>query len=166
MKSNKSNQEQDDLFLQLNKTYFDNIQSQYKKLFNITNFCVKNRWGSYDFTLCRMAFLQESQYNEHEKHEVHTLNLEKCAISNNEKKIFKTNVNNENFYELINNYEMFQPVVFLSLAEHNSNALPWRESNSKIIYIETNGEELINYNMLEENLIKFKNSIIKIGSFS
>ena len=162
---NKSKSEELDLlFIELNKTNYENIKATYKKLFNITNFCSKNMWGSYYCTLCRMTFLQESQYNEHEQNEIHNLNLKKCADIRD--KIFNSYINPNDFHEFINNAEIFEPIVFLSIAEHNSNALPWRETASRIIYIETNNEELINYQSLEEQLEKYKKNIIKIGSFT
>jgi len=156
----------DDLFLSLNSVYFENIKTMFKKLFQITNFCVKNLFGSYNCTLCRMSFLQESQYNDHEVQEVHQLNLKKCANVCNP--IFSCNLNYENFHELIDNCDIFEPIIFLSLAEHNSNALPWRETTNKIIYIDVDKEnqKLIDYNMLEQELSKYKNNIIKIGTFT
>ncbi len=178
-------------FLKLNRNTVDEIISEYIKLFEIYNFCYKNRWGSYDCVLCRMTFLQESQYNDHEKNEIHIANLEKCAngikgginnnISNNSTNdIFKTGMKNkiksEDFiFELIEKYEIFEPVVFLSILEHNSNALPWRETGAKIIYIsfetctDSNTTTPIlsnfNYKELETQLASHNSHIIKLGSF-
>ena len=59
------------------------------------------------------------------------------------------------------------PVVFLSIFEHNSNLLPWRETGSRIelIPISENGD--LDYAFLEAKLALYKDeSCIKVGTFS
>lgn len=152
----------DELFFNLNQIRIDNIKNKFNSLFNLNNFCYSNRWGSYDCVLCRMTFLNESQYNEHEKTSTHKSNLDQCANVNNS--IFK--FYSSDVKEMIQNYNAFEPVVLLSIFEHNSNALPWRESGAKIIYIENDESNNFNYVDLDEQLKYHKNNIIKIGAFS
>ena len=157
-----------DLFEKLNKSLIENIKLKYQKLFNINNFCYANRWGGFDCVMCRMGFTTESQYNEHEKGDIHQNNLENNKINNtkNKKSNFidsiseKYKISDENFiYNLIKDYELFLPIIFLSIYEHNSNSLSWRETNSKIIYIN-------NLSELQKNLEQYKNFYIKMGTFT
>ena len=59
----------------------------------------------------------------------------------------------------IKDYEKFLPIIFLSIYEHNSNSLSWRETGAKIVYIKDLKE-------LKSNLDQFNNSYIKMGSFT
>lgn len=152
------------LFEAINLNLIEETKQAYIKLFEISNFCYSNRWGSYDCILCRMTFLQESQYNEHEKQETHKNNLTQCASS--EFKIFNFNLKEFNLYKILENLSNFEPVVFLSILEHNSNALPWRETGCKIIYIEQSSNNTFDMNNLENILKENVNKIIKIGSFT
>jgi selenocysteine lyase/cysteine desulfurase len=59
-----------------------------------------------------------------------------------------------------------RPVVFIGPYEHHSNELPWRESIADLIVIgqDTNGN--IDIPRLEQELIKYADRPLKIGSFS
>jgi len=151
-----------ELFYTVNEKRLNLIKNKFVSLFKLTNFCYSNRWGSYDCILCRMTFLNESQYNEHEKSSIHTKNLDQCANINDV--IFNAYTND--LKEIIENYKIFEPLIFLSIYEHNSNALPWRETGAKIIYIDNDENNNFNYQNLEEQLKLHKNNIIKIGTFS
>lgn len=152
----------EDFFFKLNNPKINDLKLQYKSLFNLSNFCHFNRWGSYDCTLCRMTFLNESQYNDHEKTNTHKNNLENCANVN--ELIFKSF--SSDIKNLVENFEDFQPIIFLSIFEHNSNALPWRECGAKVVYIENDDSNNFDYSDLEKKLKLFKNSILKIGTFT
>ena len=158
-------------FEKINKYLIHKIKENFKKLFQVTNFCYSNRWGGFDCILCRMGFTTETQYNEHEKGEIHQNNL-KNFNSNNDKskmnfidtianKYIKNNNDDKNNYifELIKDYNKFLPIIFLSLYEHNSNSLSWRETGAKIIYVN-------NLKDLKSNLDKFNENYIKMGSFT
>jgi hypothetical protein len=114
-----------------------------------------------------MGFTTETQYNEHEKGEIHQNNLKNFSIEKSKMNFIDTIANkylsdkNENnyVYELIKDYEKFLPVIFLSIYEHNSNSLSWRETGAKIIYINDLKE-------LKSNLDKYNESYIKMGSFT
>ena len=164
-------------FEKINRILISRIKENFKKLFKVTNFCYSNRWGGFDCILCRMGFTTETQYNEHEKGELHQNVLKnmknnesiesskmnfidtisnKYLSSKNEK-----NSDNDNYYiyDLIKDYEKFLPIIFLSIYEHNSNSLSWRETGAKIIYI----QDLFD---LKKNLEKFNQNYIKMGSFT
>ena len=164
-------------FEKINRILISRIKDNFKKLFKVTNFCYSNRWGGFDCILCRMGFTTETQYNEHEKGELHQNVLKnmknnesiesskmnfidtisnKYLSSKNEK-----NSDNDNYYiyDLIKDYEKFLPIIFLSIYEHNSNSLSWRETGAKIIYI----QDLFD---LKKNLEKFNQNYIKMGSFT
>ena len=114
-----------------------------------------------------MSFTTETQYNEHEKNEIHINNLKN--LKNNIKNI-KNNfidliskqydLNSKTFiYDILNNYNYFQPIIFLSIYEHNSNILSWRETGSNIIYVS-------DINEFQKELENYKHYYIKMGSFT
>lgn len=154
-------------FEKINKLLINKIKEKFRKLFQVTNFCYSNRWGGFDCILCRMGFTTETQYNEHEKGDIHQNNLNNFSIEKSKMNFIDTIANkylsdsNENnyVYELIKDYEKFLPVIFLSIYEHNSNSLSWRETEAKIIYINDLKE-------LKTNLDKYNESYIKMGSFT
>ncbi len=152
-------------FEKYNFNYINDIKSNFVKLFKINNFCFCNRWGGFDCVLCRMGFTTESQYNEHEKGEIHLNNIQNIRVKNNENNFIdsissKYDDKSNNFInEILNDYELFQPLIFLSIYEHNSNYLSWRETGSKIIFI-SNPEEL------KTEIENFKKNYIKMGSFT
>ena len=162
-------------FEKINKVLINKIKENFRKLFQLKNFCYSNRWGGFDCILCRMGFTTETQYNEHENGEIHQNNLknlktdstiektkinfidsisEKYLSSKNE----KNNTNNY-IYLLIKDYKKFLPIIFLSIHEHNSNSLSWRETGAKIIYVK-------NLQDLKQNLEKYNQNYIKMGSFT
>ena len=71
----KINEELKIKFERINKILINKIKENFKKLFQLKNFCYSNRWGGFDCILCRMGFTTETQYNEHEKGEIHKNNL-------------------------------------------------------------------------------------------
>ena len=169
---NKINDELRLKFERINKILINKIKENFKKLFQLKNFCYSNRWGGFDCILCRMGFTTETQYNEHEKGEIHKNNLKDFQDETNiEKskmnfidtiasKYLSSNNENKNYiYDLIKDYQKFLPIIFLSIYEHNSNSLSWRETGAKIIYIKDLKE-------LKQNLENYKENYIKMGSFT
>lgn len=59
-----------------------------------------------------------------------------------------------------------KPVVFIGPFEHHSNELPWRESIADVVVIPEDSDGHINISFLEEQLNKYADRPIKIGSFS
>jgi len=59
-----------------------------------------------------------------------------------------------------------RPVVFIGPYEHHSNELPWRESIADTVVIREDADGLIDLAHLEEELRRYGDRPIKIGSFS
>ncbi|MDO8302832.1 MAG: aminotransferase class V-fold PLP-dependent enzyme, partial [Sedimentisphaerales bacterium] len=59
-----------------------------------------------------------------------------------------------------------RPVVFIGPYEHHSNELPWRESIADVVTIDEDADGHVCLNNLEQQLIKYKDRPLKIGSFS
>ena len=158
-------------FEKINKILINKIKENFRKLFQLKNFCYANRWGGFDCILCRMGFTTETQYNEHENGEIHKNNLKNFKDESDIEKSkmnfidsisskYLSNKNDNNYiYDLIKDYQKFLPIIFLSVYEHNSNSLSWRETGAKIVYI----KDLQN---LKQNLEKYNENFIKMGSFT
>ncbi len=59
-----------------------------------------------------------------------------------------------------------RPVVFIGPYEHHSNELPWRESIADVIVIGEDADGHIDLEQLEQELVRFAERPLKIGSFS
>jgi selenocysteine lyase/cysteine desulfurase len=59
-----------------------------------------------------------------------------------------------------------RPVVFVGPFEHHSNELPWRESIADVIEIREDADGHVDLAMLEEQLLRFADRPLRIGSFS
>ncbi|HEU4947615.1 MAG TPA: aminotransferase class V-fold PLP-dependent enzyme [Kribbella sp.] len=59
-----------------------------------------------------------------------------------------------------------RPVVFIGPYEHHSNELPWRESVADVIVIGQDSDGHIDISRLEQELVKYAERPLKIGSFS
>ncbi|MGA9521846.1 MAG: aminotransferase class V-fold PLP-dependent enzyme [Myxococcaceae bacterium] len=59
-----------------------------------------------------------------------------------------------------------RPVVFIGPYEHHSNELPWRESIAEVVTIREDSDGHISLQCLEEELKKYADRPMKIGSFS
>lgn len=59
-----------------------------------------------------------------------------------------------------------RPVVFVSPYEHHSNELPWRESIADVVPIRENQDGKVDLGHLEEELQRYEERPLKIGSFS
>lgn len=62
--------------------------------------------------------------------------------------------------------ESNRPVVFVSIHEHHSNLLPWRESKATVVNIPEDENGRIDEKYLEEKLIEYNERPLKIGSFT
>ena len=161
----KKNNLSNELFEQINVGLINDIKDMYRKLFQVTNFCYANRWGGFDCVICRMGFTTEAQYNEHANNEIHKQNLESFNISTKNSNFIEEiakqfDISDKEFlYKLMQKTEFFKPIIFISRYEHNSNLLPWRETQSKIVYI-------LDLPSLEEELNHYKDYYIKMGTFT
>jgi selenocysteine lyase/cysteine desulfurase len=59
-----------------------------------------------------------------------------------------------------------RPVVFIGPFEHHSNELPWRESIAEVVVIPEDRDGHISVTVLEEQLRRYADRPLKIGSFS
>ncbi|HEY8437519.1 MAG TPA: aminotransferase class V-fold PLP-dependent enzyme, partial [Candidatus Limnocylindrales bacterium] len=59
-----------------------------------------------------------------------------------------------------------RPVVFIGPYEHHSNELPWRESIADVVTIGQDSDGHIDIPRLEEELLRYADRPLKIGSFS
>jgi len=59
-----------------------------------------------------------------------------------------------------------RPVVFIGPYEHHSNELPWRESIADVVVIREDHDGHIDQQHLKEELIRYRDRPVKIGSFS
>jgi selenocysteine lyase/cysteine desulfurase len=59
-----------------------------------------------------------------------------------------------------------RPVVFIGPFEHHSNELPWRESIADVVVIPEDPDGHIDAARLEQELIRYSDRPLKIGSFS
>ncbi len=62
--------------------------------------------------------------------------------------------------------EEYKPVIFLTHMEHHSNQTSWFETIADTVVIKPTKEGLVNEAKLEEEIKKYKNRKLKIGSFS
>jgi selenocysteine lyase/cysteine desulfurase len=59
-----------------------------------------------------------------------------------------------------------RPVVFVGPFEHHSNELPWRESIAEVVVVPEGADGLIDQSYLAEQLIRYADRPLRIGSFS
>ncbi|MEO5964631.1 MAG: aminotransferase class V-fold PLP-dependent enzyme [Candidatus Limnocylindrales bacterium] len=59
-----------------------------------------------------------------------------------------------------------RPVVFIGPYEHHSNELPWRESIADVVTIREDRDGYIDLAQLEDELVRYADRSLKIGSFS
>ncbi|KAF9081940.1 hypothetical protein BGX23_000287 [Mortierella sp. AD031] len=59
-----------------------------------------------------------------------------------------------------------RPVVFLSIQEHHSNLLPWRDCCADVVVIPENDNHQLDLVFLEEQLILHQDRPLKLGTFS
>ena len=155
----------DTLFEEINKNLIIDIKEQYSKLFLYTNYCYSNRWGGFDCIICRMNFTTEAQYNEHANNDIHKNNLKEANILEKNKSFVDEigkafNYESKDFiYQIMEKAEYFKPLVFVSRFEHNSNYLPWKETQSRIIIF-------TDYEELNSQLKTHSEYYIKMGTFT
>lgn len=59
-----------------------------------------------------------------------------------------------------------RPVVFIGPYEHHSNELPWRESIADIVTIHEDSNGQIDFDQLEQELVRYQDRPLRIASFS
>jgi len=59
-----------------------------------------------------------------------------------------------------------RPIVFISEVEHHSHHVPWMETIADVVFIPIDGNDIISFQHLEEQLYLYKDRVIKIGAFT
>jgi selenocysteine lyase/cysteine desulfurase len=72
----------------------------------------------------------------------------------------------DQFKDYINLPLELKPLVFVTHMEHHSNHTSWLETIADVIVIQPDNEGYVDLNDLSENLAKYKNRKLKIGSFT
>jgi hypothetical protein len=81
-------------------------------------FFQKNKFGSYDCTLCKVNLLKVENCDSHAKTQMH---IKQVAIE-------VTRKHRESQMDCL-------PIVLVSVFEHNSNILPWKETGARVFTI-------------------------------
>jgi selenocysteine lyase/cysteine desulfurase len=59
-----------------------------------------------------------------------------------------------------------KPVVFITHMEHHSNQVPWYETNADVVILPSDENNLVNPEILSEEIKKYADRTLKIGSFT
>ena len=175
-------------FEEMCKELINNIKQQFNELFLGINFCYKVKENDCCITkcmLCKENLKSEGGYHKHIKENKHIINKNKFDNEPNNSELLqihqnekicedfidiirkKYNIKDPNFItNLINDYRKFKPVIFYSIYEHNSNSLSWKETNCEIVIIDSESDKGNFYQNLSNQLSKYKDNYIKIGSFT
>lgn len=72
----------------------------------------------------------------------------------------------DNIYNVKLYYEDERPVVFITHMEHHSNQVPWYETIADVVVLPADENNLVDPKILSEELKKYSNRTLKIGSFT
>lgn len=72
----------------------------------------------------------------------------------------------DNIYNVKLNFDDERPVVFITHMEHHSNQVPWYETIADVVVLPCGKNNLVDPNILAEELKKYQNRALKIGSFT
>jgi selenocysteine lyase/cysteine desulfurase len=72
----------------------------------------------------------------------------------------------DNIYNVKLQFQDERPVVFITHMEHHSNQVPWYETIADVVVLPADDNNLVDPKVLSEALEKYKNSTLKIGSFT
>jgi hypothetical protein len=97
------------------------------------HFCKRNRWNSFDCTLCKVILPSIGLYEKHAKSALH-IRAVACEITRKQTDAKMTHL----------------PVIFVSAYEHNSNLLPWRETGARVVVIPITANGDFDYQALED----------------
>jgi hypothetical protein len=99
-------------------TNFDVTKITDEDVIDSAHFCKRNRWNSFDCTICKVILPSVGVYEKHAKTALH---LRAVAVEVTRKQSERSMTH--------------PPIVFVSAYEHNSNLLPWRETGAKVVVI-------------------------------
>lgn len=72
----------------------------------------------------------------------------------------------DNIYNVNLKFDDERPVVFITHMEHHSNQVPWYETIADVVILPANEYNLVDPKILAEEIKKYKNRSLKIGSFT
>ncbi|PTS92953.1 selenocysteine lyase [Flavobacterium sp. HMWF030] len=72
----------------------------------------------------------------------------------------------DNIYNVNLKFDDERPVVFITHMEHHSNQVPWYETIADVAILPANEHNLVDPKILAEEIKKYKNRSVKIGSFT
>ncbi|OMQ07814.1 aminotransferase class V-fold PLP-dependent enzyme [[Flexibacter] sp. ATCC 35103] len=72
----------------------------------------------------------------------------------------------DNIYNIKPNFDNQRPVVFITHMEHHSNQVPWYETIADVVVLTPDENNLADPQILSEELKKYANRALKIGSFT
>ncbi|WP_347053328.1 aminotransferase class V-fold PLP-dependent enzyme [Flavobacterium olei] len=72
----------------------------------------------------------------------------------------------DNIFNVQLHYDDERPVVFITHMEHHSNQVPWYETIADVVVLPCGENNLVDPKILSEELQKYKNRRLKIGSFT
>ncbi|OOG69829.1 aminotransferase class V-fold PLP-dependent enzyme [Flavobacterium sp. A45] len=72
----------------------------------------------------------------------------------------------DNIYNLKLLYDDERPVVFITHMEHHSNQVPWHETIADVVILPADENNLVDPKVLSNELEKYSNRTLKIGSFT
>ncbi|CAM3473724.1 aminotransferase class V-fold PLP-dependent enzyme [Flavobacterium chungbukense] len=72
----------------------------------------------------------------------------------------------DNIYNVKLHFDDERPVVFITHMEHHSNQVPWYETIADVVVLPCGENNLVDPDMLSEELKKYENRKLKIGSFT
>lgn len=72
----------------------------------------------------------------------------------------------DNIFNVQLHYDDERPVVFITHMEHHSNQVPWYETIADVVVLPCGENNLVDPKILSDELQKYKNRRLKIGSFT
>ncbi|MGN7812087.1 aminotransferase class V-fold PLP-dependent enzyme [Flavobacterium sp. 22076] len=72
----------------------------------------------------------------------------------------------DNIFNVKINFEDERPVVFITHMEHHSNQVPWYETIADVVVLPCGKDNLVDPEILAEEIKKYENRTLKIGSFT
>jgi selenocysteine lyase/cysteine desulfurase len=72
----------------------------------------------------------------------------------------------DNIYNVKLHYDDERPVVFITHMEHHSNQVPWYETIADVVVLPADENNLVDPKILSDELKKYANRTLKIGSFT
>ena len=109
-------------------------------------YCQRLDWNSFKCSLCEVEVDGLQLYIEHSKTETHRDEIAR-KLENDEREM--------------------TPIVFVSVFEHNSNVLPWKEAGARVEIMPMTNNGDMDYDFIERRFSEIKDEkCLKVGAFS